>query len=91
MTNEDSDLIYVKAQSVRAHGGSLELTIPSEILEFLDVGERDNVAFLKDEKHGIVILLNSKRAEGLIPGFGKFRFGFSISKELMEKLLDKKQ
>lgn len=91
MKNKEINLVHVKTESVRRRGGSLEITLPSQIAEFLDVGEGNKIALFKDEKHKLVIIINAKRANVVIPGFAESRLGFSISKELAEKLLAKER
>ena len=87
MDEKKTQLVHTKTERVRRRGGSLEITLPSNTAEFLDVGEGDKIALFKDEKHKLVIIINAKRANVVIPGFAESRLGFSVSKELAEKLL----
>lgn len=88
--SEEAALVHMETMDVRRHGGSLEITLPSHVAKFLDVGQGDRVCFFKDEKHHLIVMVNGKDALGRLPGFN-FRMGFSVSKELMEKVLAEKK
>jgi hypothetical protein len=74
---------------VKRRGGALYALIPSEIAEFLDVGEGSKIVYLKDMENKTILILNPKRVEVMIKGVGPAGIAFSIPKKLLEKIKTK--
>ncbi|RLE85434.1 MAG: hypothetical protein DRJ41_01215 [Thermoprotei archaeon] len=71
-------LVFVGKRKVKRHGGSLDVTLPRRVLELLDVGENDEVAFFIDEEEETVLMMNAKAAEITLPKGKKARLAIEI-------------
>jgi bifunctional DNA-binding transcriptional regulator/antitoxin component of YhaV-PrlF toxin-antitoxin module len=81
----EEDLLVVGTRSVSTKGGSLQITIPSEVAKLMDLKVGEPVLILYNRKTQQIIISKIERVEtpsGL---------SFSISKELAKKLLKEEE
>jgi len=90
VSKEGYEFKYVKTMSVFPHGRARAVNIPSEIVELLEIKEGDNIAFFKEEKTKVALIMNTKHLKVISP-LGEHALGFMITKELIEKILQEKQ
>ncbi|MBI2183942.1 MAG: hypothetical protein HYU39_03175 [Thaumarchaeota archaeon] len=64
----------MKKQSVRQHGGSLEVTIPDEVSKHLDLQSADDIIFLKDDTRKVALIVNARDLEFEAPELGTIKF-----------------
>lgn len=79
----------VAYSSYSRRGSSIRVTIPPEVKEFLELKERGKLAFVKDEKENCIIILDASKIRVSMPSFDEASLGFSVSEELMKKILKK--
>jgi bifunctional DNA-binding transcriptional regulator/antitoxin component of YhaV-PrlF toxin-antitoxin module len=84
MATKDRKLRPVAVRAVSRKGGSIYITIPSEIVQLLNLNLGDSIAFLEDKNTGSVII--KKVAPSYTTPEG---FSFSISKKSAKNLLKK--
>jgi bifunctional DNA-binding transcriptional regulator/antitoxin component of YhaV-PrlF toxin-antitoxin module len=77
---------YVDTERAYHHGGSIRVTIPSEIVNAFGISAGDNLAFFIDEQHKVGIVVPARHVK-VVTSFGKSSLGFSISDELLKNLL----
>jgi antitoxin component of MazEF toxin-antitoxin module len=89
----ESNLRIIGTRSVSKRGGSLQVTIPETAAQFLELEKGDRLTFIIDKKRNCVIVgkPDAESMEVMFSAFGKASLELSISKELAEKMLKKKQ
>jgi bifunctional DNA-binding transcriptional regulator/antitoxin component of YhaV-PrlF toxin-antitoxin module len=83
---EDFKFNYVGKMNTFQHGGSIAVNIPAEVVKMLKISVGEEVVFFKDEHHQAGIIVRTKDVE-FLTSFGKSSLGFSMSEELVKKLL----
>ena len=89
LPKEDLILPDVNSVKISERSGSLQLTIPSEIIQKLGWKKGDLVKYIVNKKHGFAILILKEKLEGTevnLPLFGKTSFESNISLDLYSKL-----
>ena len=86
MATKDRKLKPIAVRAVSRKGGSIYVTIPSEIVQLLNLNLGDSIAFLEDKNTGNVVV--KKVASSYTTPEG---FSFSISKESAKDLLKKEK
>ena len=76
------DLSALAVRKVSRKGGSLNITIPIEIVRILDLRPDDNMVFLYDKRQKKIIIDKAVSTYTTPSGLS-----FSVSKELARKLL----
>lgn len=87
---EDFKFAFVKKMNAFQHGASIAANIPSEIAKLLQITVGDEVAFFVDEQHKVGLIVLAKEV-ALVTSFGESSLGFSVSAELLKKLLVRDQ
>jgi len=88
---EDAKSRIIGPRSVSKRGGSLQVTIPPEVSDFLGVEEGSKIVYVIDTESGYVILGRADKMEITLSKLSKpATLGFTVRKELVRKLLKKK-
>jgi hypothetical protein len=77
------------ATRVTRRGGGLYTLLPSELANFLDVGEGDKLVYIKDVENKTVLMLNPERIKVMVEGIGPAELSFLLPKKFLEKIKSK--
>ncbi|MEM2673872.1 MAG: AbrB/MazE/SpoVT family DNA-binding domain-containing protein [Candidatus Bathyarchaeia archaeon] len=81
----DKRLEPIAVRAISRKGGSIYVTIPSEVARLLELELGDHLAFFKDKETGDIVIKRVAPSYTTPEGFS-----FSISKELAKRLLEEK-
>ena len=86
------DLRIIGSRSVSKRGGSLQVTIPEVVAQFLELKKGDRIVFIIDKKRNCVIIgkPDAETMRVTFSSFGEGQLEFKVPKELAEKLLKEK-
>jgi len=75
-------------RTVSKRGGSLQVTIPPAISEYLGINEGDKIVYITDQETGYVIFARADRIEVTVSRLGKpATLGFGVSRRTLRKIV----
>jgi len=77
-------------RKVFRRGPSIAVVIPSEVAEFLEIKEGDDVAFLLNREMGVALIVKAELGEVLFPRI-KASLTFTIPESLLDRMLKEKE
>jgi antitoxin component of MazEF toxin-antitoxin module len=92
MKTPDPDLKHIGTRRISKRGGSLQVTIPETVTQFLELEKGERLAFIIDKKRNCVIIGKPDTATMRVKfsTFGEGQLEYKISGKLAEKLLGKR-
>ena len=92
MKTPEPDLKIIGTRLISKRGGSLQVTIPETVAQFLELEKGDRLTFIIDKKRNCVIIGKPDVATMRVTfsTFGEGQLELKISGELAEKLLGKR-